>query len=458
MQKPLIASIAVSSALLLAGGCAQTGTGAASASANAPSGPPSSRTITKLPKQDEARIAPVIEKLSPPEQEAFKRLYREGERNAVLNYNELGIAALEAGNYPAAQSAFDESLRRIEAIYANDANAKKAKSLFAEEKAKDFKGEPYERAMAYYYRGLLYLRGGDYQNARASFLAADYQDTVAEKEEFQGDFGLMNYLAAWASACDGDAGKAKDLFEAGAAKDAAINALSPDLAMLYIVEAGRGPVKVGAGKYKELLTFASAGGGGDELLGMAAPGSDLSPWVKVADLQYQASTRGGRPVQGILNGKAQFKDTTDKVGTTAMTAGMVTSSMGIMNGNSDMAQLGSYAALAGSLFMMASAMTTPAADTRQWVTLPRDIYLSGGKLVPTEPGTPEVSYRSEAGAEGKVAMQHWGKQGRCAVAWGRTRTGLLLQDVRPVQAGKQPRDEILRTDLLETFAPRGGQS
>ena len=29
------------------------------------------------------------------------------------------------------------------------------------------KGEPYERAMVYYYRGLIFLRNGDYENARA---------------------------------------------------------------------------------------------------------------------------------------------------------------------------------------------------------------------------------------------------------------------------------------------------
>ena len=56
-----------------------------------------------------------------------------------------------------------EALDRIEAVYADNAKAEAARSKFTKENAKDFKGEPYERAMAYYYRGLAYLAEGDYR-------------------------------------------------------------------------------------------------------------------------------------------------------------------------------------------------------------------------------------------------------------------------------------------------------
>ena len=132
-------------------------------------------------------------------QPLFQALYIEGEHNAVLNFNYLGLAALESGEYETAEKAFDAAIARIEAIYADNPSAAKAKSVFAEEKVKDFKGEPYERAMTYYYRGLLFVRAGDYQNARASFLAAERQSTLSEVEAYKSTFGLMDYLAGWSS-------------------------------------------------------------------------------------------------------------------------------------------------------------------------------------------------------------------------------------------------------------------
>jgi hypothetical protein len=252
--------------------------------------------------------------------------------------------------------------------------------------------------------------------------------------------------------------KAKELFAAGAAKDPSIRSLTPQAPMLYIVETGRGPTKVGTGKHREVLTFGASPASEDRPLALDAQAASTASWIKSGDIQYQATTRGGRPIQGILDGKAQFKDTTDTIGTVAMSTGVMASSMGVMGNNADMAQLGGAAALAGSLLMLASSMATPAADTRQWVSLPRDIYLLADQVVPSGLSRVELAYTSEAGAEGKASLQHWGKQGSCAVAWGRTRTGAITRDPRPLQPGKQPRDAALREDLLQKFAPAGGQS
>ncbi len=142
----------------------------------------------------------------------YTALFTEGERNAVLNFNRVGLAAMQTGRYDLAERAFDAALIRIEQIYSNDPQARKAKSKFAAESVKDFKGEPYERAMAYYYRGLLFLRTGDFENARASFIAGEYQDTVAEKEEYSSDFDSLVFLAGWASRCANDPAKADEYF------------------------------------------------------------------------------------------------------------------------------------------------------------------------------------------------------------------------------------------------------
>ena len=79
--------------------------------------------------------------------------------------------------------------------------------------------------MAYYYRGLLYLKKSDYQNARASFLCGEYQDTVWEKQDCNGDIALLPLLAGWSSYCDEDSVRGRDLVRTAIDKEPALASL-----------------------------------------------------------------------------------------------------------------------------------------------------------------------------------------------------------------------------------------
>ena len=59
---------------------------------------------------------------------------------------------------------------------------------------KTFIGEPYERSMAYFYRGVIYWMDGELDNARACFKSAEFEDSDAENEEYTGDWVLPDYL------------------------------------------------------------------------------------------------------------------------------------------------------------------------------------------------------------------------------------------------------------------------
>ena len=100
----------------------------------------------------------------------YSKVVTQGERNRVLNLLRAGLASMELGHNDLAARSFDEALVTIETIYAGDEKAEQARSTFTAEDRKIFRGEPYERAMAFYYRGILYLMEGDYENARASHL------------------------------------------------------------------------------------------------------------------------------------------------------------------------------------------------------------------------------------------------------------------------------------------------
>jgi len=316
----------------------------------------------------------------------YRVLYYDGEQNAVLNFERLGLLAMELGFYADAEKAFDGALDRIEAFYNKDKQAEKATAATRLEVNKDFKGEPYERAMAYYYRGLLYLRKGDYDNARASFKAAEYQDTVAGEETFQSDFALLTYLQGWASHCAGDGSQAADAFEQAGKVDAALKAPGPNDNLLVLTELGIGPVKATDGQYQERLVFrpgpAMPENGAVVTLGTGKT-TRAWPLTPAANLYTQASTRGGRAIDGILDGKAQFKAGLETTGTVVSTVGLGFAQQ--MGGNA------LYAQGIGAALGMFSKTVRPAADVRMWDGLPSTILVGttrwgGNASVPVAKG------------------------------------------------------------------------
>ena len=122
-------------------------------------------------------------------------LLAQGPRNAVLNHGRIGFLAFELGRPRLAQAQLENAAQAIETVYADNPAAELARSNFAREDVKDFKGEPFERAMVFYYLGLSYLALGDFENARASFKAGEYQDSLSRAEKYQADFALLNSLA-----------------------------------------------------------------------------------------------------------------------------------------------------------------------------------------------------------------------------------------------------------------------
>lgn len=376
----------------------------------------------------------------------FSRLYVEGENNAVLNFERLGLAAMEQGQYAIAENAFDEAIERINTVYADEENAKRAKSLWSAEKVKDFKGEPYERAMAFYYRGLLYLRAGDYENARASFLEAQFQDTQSEKEEFAGDFAMMDLLAGFSSRCAQDTTRDDELTKAALSRDPALGPIAgSDRRFLAIVETGSGPRKEAKGKHSEQMVVTDTGSSGGTMA-VSAGERELGPTVHAADVYYQASTRGGRPVQAILDGKAQFKDATDGIGDVAIS----TSSIATQLGNSAGTMAGSYVGLGmlafGLASKIASAATTPDADVRYWETLPRDVYAVAAAKTPDE----TLAAKGSAG-ETTFSMRADGPT--CGIAWARVGTSgpTGAGNTQTADAGSGTRDAAFRQGLATVF-------
>ena len=357
---------------------------------------------------------------------------RQGERNAVLNHMRTGLAALELGEDAAAADAFDLALQGIEAVYADTEAAAQARSKFVKENAKDFKGEPYERAMAYYYRGLLYLRAGDYENARASFRGGLLQDTLAADEEYAQDFALLAFLDGWASHCNGDPDLAAASFAEAQGYRPELQPPAENHSLLLIAESGRSPIKLATGKHQEAFQFRRGGGLVATRVDFTVAGQS-GRGVLSEDVFWQVTTRGGREVDQILAGKAQFKDGMAAAGSGLMAVGALTAlsasdARGGANGSALAAGVGLV--VVGAMAGAVAAAMTPAADIRYWDNLPDRVHLATARL--DEPLTEAtVSFRNPGVHPDTVVAAPVVTAGRCGVVWGRAESALAIPERAP---------------------------
>jgi len=315
----------------------------------------------------------------------YDQLIVGGERNAALNFARLGLRAFRLGDFCTAEAAFDEAMRRVSAYIAESKEAAKARSKFGREEMKKFKGEPYERAMVFFYRGLLYSMAGEYDNARACFRSAQLADAFAEGEEYRADYVSLDYLEARADAHY--AGNNVEVLMREASETLPgqryVPPLDPAHNALVVVESGAAPLKYGMGEYRELLRFGPGQRGGGESCVLKVDGREVARAGKpTEDIFYQASTRGGREVDAILAGQARFKDAADSTGDLLLITGAIVASEGVDHRKDNLKGIGAALALGGLIAKGFSAGTQPQADLRTWDNLPDRLHLFSLALEP----------------------------------------------------------------------------
>lgn len=320
-------------------------------------------------------------------------------KDRVLWDYRIAAAALRTGRFDEAKARLDDAITRMGGLITNDESAKKARSLFGAESEKIFIGEPYERVMAYYYRGLLYWRDGEPDNARACFRSGQFIDSDAELDAHKADYVLLDYLDGLVSTKL--AGDGSDALErAQKHTKLALQPYDPSANVLCFVEFGHGPRKYAAGEYGEQLRFhVEQSKAQSAVLTVAGQEVKFLPWD---NLNFQATTRGGRVMDYILGNKAVFKQTANTVGDVAL-AGSAIAANNIYkekprtensNGKRDDKQPPEYekdqgaenTAIAlgviGLVSKMTAAATTPRADTRMWDNLPQYLSFASLRLPP----------------------------------------------------------------------------
>ena len=373
----------------------------------------------------------------------YAKVLTQGERNAVLNHMRAGLAAMQIGAWDVAERSFDKALLGIETVYADSEQAEEARSTWVKENAKAFKGEPYERMMAYYYRGLLYLREGDYENARASFKGGLLQDTLAQQETYSQDAALLAYLSGWASHC----ADAPDLAEAAFAEAREYNdglaAPEESANLLLLGETGLAPRKVAVGEYGEAFAFERADGFRDRGVAMsfdpavADDGPGSIRLHEAEDVFFQATTRGGREIDRVLAGQAEFKETSDAVGDAAIQGGAAAMTYGAYSDSGGAAAAGLAVLAAGLIAKGVSASTRPEADLRAWDNLPDRVHLA---TVAAQEMPEQVTARFTDGGGRTMAQDTVPvvQAGPCALGWARAHDATLIPDAAPGSTANSP--------------------
>ena len=275
---------------------------------------------------------------------------------------ELASAAMAVGDEETAFRALDGASRIMGPL--ESTSAENARAIFGQESTKTWKGDPYERCMNALYKGLLYWRRGDLDNASACFKRGLLADGWSEAGEHQRDFEALAYLLGWVSALRGEPEQAAFSFREAAelrpGNPWLVEARPDRFNVLVVADIGRGPFKYADGADGSLVRFARPPSEerGIEILVDGVPMGRSEP---ATDLTYQAITRGKRVLDGIRAGKAVFK-------TGTAVAGIIVLDEGLRKNKGELVALG-----AGLLLL--SVLTRAEADTRCWVQLPAEIHV-----------------------------------------------------------------------------------
>jgi len=297
-------------------------------------------------------------------------------RDRTLWEYRTAATAMRRGEFGEAKQWLDDALLTLGGIYGPDKDARKARSYFASEAKKTFIGEPYERVMAYYYRGILYWIDGELDNARACFRSGEIMDSDAENRTYSNDYVLLDYLDGLITAKLGsDGNEALKRAQTGSRM-----AKPPEFDLqanaMFFVEFGSGPLKYATGQYGEELRFRP---GHSPVRAVRIKLNDQTVHAEAYDdLTFQATTRGGRVMDHVLANKAVFKKATDTAGNVAIIGGAILASQQGHHSAADEVGLGLLAA--GVISKIFSAATTPTADVRAWDNLPQFLSFAAVRL------------------------------------------------------------------------------
>ncbi|MCB0307914.1 MAG: hypothetical protein KDD48_00965 [Bdellovibrionales bacterium] len=243
-------------------------------------------------------------------------------------------------------------------------------SLASSEAIKIFKGEPFEKAMASIYGGILYYNRGELDNARAAF-AKSLLAMAQKKIENRQDFALGYFLQAKTFLRLGDVdnakialGKAEKVYPYGKSIFDLDRLKSSNV--IFLVEVGQGPLKKRAGPGDSLVEWQRRSYPETSAVIFENQQPLLNP-VEILDLTAQARSKGKTGKDTVQTVKGVTRE--------AATATAIIAAGEAAKGN----ETAGWVALGAGLF---AAANQSQADVRQWEFLPDKMLVSAKHLEP----------------------------------------------------------------------------
>jgi tetratricopeptide (TPR) repeat protein len=328
-------------------------------------------------------------------EEKLEPLAKKTNEDFVLNNCRLGSVALVNYDLTEAEDAFLRAYEVINSVGVNEGGRSLGAAL-VDEKIKVWKGEPFERAMANFYLGLIYYIHNDYDNARAAFQNAlfklrDYSNNEDKKDDYrelESNFVLGTLMLAKAEQRLGKDDDAKKDFERVVELRPDLKALADEEMnresnLLLVVDFGYGPRKVRRDD--------------GAVVGFAPPPQQvgLIPRPRaIVDGQVANNQEIALPTIDLLD-MAQDRRWQDidtiraiksAVGTGLLVGSGVMGAKGLSEeGSRQQTDLEVAAGLAAAGLLLKA---TSQADVRQWEMLPRSVFLLP---LHVPPGTHDVT-------------------------------------------------------------------
>lgn len=295
------------------------------------------------------------------------------EENLGLVLNVLAQCQLLQGDLVQARQNFERAgqIMGTWAVSSGEATG----AILGSESSKTWKGDPYEKAMNAFYAAYCFLQKGEPDNARAACKRGILADGEVEDEKFQADNALLFWMAGRMSVLMGSADADGFFREAETAHSFALQhgargePRPPVIAqpgrgnLVLLFECGMGPEKFADGGNEELARFRPRPHPAARAR-VTLDGRSLGASTILVDVDYQARTRGGTAMEGIRQGKAVFK-------TGAAVAGIVL----LDQASRDRGDSRRTQAIVGGALLLASLLTSTAADVRHWPTLPSTVQV-----------------------------------------------------------------------------------
>lgn len=310
-------------------------------------------------------------------------LIKKPDSDFALNNCRYGSCALAGGNLNHAEQAFLTAYRIMNSVNTNT-GSRVLGAVVLYDGLKVWKGQPFERAMAYYYLGIIFLIKGEYENARAAFQNSLFRlrkysrpnSSLPPADRFAridsnftlGYFclGVCNLKLGHPNLANADFQHAESLKPALAAVMAKMR--QPHINGLIFVDYGRGPIRRPAGMYGEQTVFTPAPW-------QVGPPPPLAVWdmnrqipglsrSAMVDTLALAQEKRWLTMDTIREAKAV-------IGTGLMVGGFAASSYGSYHRDQTLALAGLGASLLGAAIAASSQ-----ADTRYWQMLPRCVYVA----------------------------------------------------------------------------------